>query len=159
MSNYFTKYKCELGEITIFYNDIGIYNVNLPYEVNNFSNLTYKKNIEIERYFESFFNGKETSMPKLDIKPTGFQKKVFDVLINTKKGTVLTYGDVAELIGCNSPRAIGQALKKNPVPIIIPCHRVVGKGWAGGFGGQIDGVNMRFKEYLLSIEKEIRLSN
>jgi len=61
-------------------------------------------------------------------------------------GKTMTYGDLARRLG-TSPRAIGQALRKNPTPIIIPCHRVVG---ARGVGGFSEGV--RVKVDLLKLE-------
>lgn len=152
MEKYF-KYNTQKGEIKIIYNEIGITSVILPCDnINETHSLEYCENEKIKKYFEDYFSGKETEPVKLDIKVTEFRKKVFDILLVTKMGTVLTYGDVARLIGCGSPQAIGQALKRNPVPIIIPCHRVIGKGWDGGFGGETEGDKMDFKKFLLEHE-------
>nr|HDO81515.1 MGMT family protein [Candidatus Bathyarchaeota archaeon] len=60
----------------------------------------------------------------------------------------VTYGEIAEKIGRpKAARAVGNALKRNPLPIIIPCHRVVGSKTLGGFTG---GVNV--KKFLLTVE-------
>lgn len=154
LDNYYFNYNTKKGDITIIYDLRGVEKVFLPYEHSlDFSELQYKENDEIKGYFSDYFSGKEIKNIKLNIKITQFQKKVFDILITTNRGTLLTYGDIAKLIGCGSSQAIGQALKRNPVPIIIPCHRVVGKGWDGGFAGETTGVKMEYKKYLIDIEK------
>jgi methylated-DNA-[protein]-cysteine S-methyltransferase len=153
MEKYFI-YKCKKGDIRIDYSDKGVTGVLLPYDLEREAgSREYLENKEIRKYFDDYFAGKEPEPLKLSIKVTEFQRKVFDILLNTKRGTYLTYGDVARLIHCGSNQAIGQALKRNPVPIIIACHRVVGKGWDGGFGGEITGEKMEFKKFLLDQEK------
>lgn len=59
---------------------------------------------------------------------TVFERKVWSECMKIPCGTTITYGELAKRISCKSPRAVGQALKRNPLPIIIPCHRVLGKG-------------------------------
>ena len=152
MNKYFI-YKTIKGDIKISYSNIGVTSVVLPCDKDRDINFgEYLEDEKIKKYFDDFFSGREPAQISLDINVTPFRKKVFDILLNTKIGTFLTYGDVAKLIYCGSPQAIGQALKNNPVPIIIACHRVVGKGWDGGFGGEIDGEKMEFKKYLLEHE-------
>lgn len=153
MERYFQRYMTEKGEIIILYNIDGITNVFLPYD--NFritDDLHYREDEDIRRYFNKYFSGQETEKLKLNAVFTDFQSKVFEVLQDTQRGTLMTYGDIAGIIGCSSPRAIGQALKRNPVPIIIPCHRVIGKGWRGGFGGETCGQKMDFKGFLMKVE-------
>ncbi|MDI3310839.1 MAG: methylated-DNA--[protein]-cysteine S-methyltransferase [Thermoanaerobacterium sp.] len=75
---------------------------------------------------------------KLDLEGTDFQKSVWRELMKIPYGFYATYGEIAKRIGKpNASRAVGNALNKNPVPIIIPCHRIIGsdmtlKGFAGG---------------------------
>lgn len=146
-------YKSNFGDIRVAYSEKGITAVALPYDsIDNFVGLEYEEQEELRAYFNDYFDGQEFKLPPLDIKITAFQKKVFDLLCDTKRGTVLTYGDIAKLIHCGSNQAIGQALKRNPAPLVIPCHRVVGKGWEGGFGGDVTGVKMDFKRILLKFE-------
>ncbi|MFA4646194.1 methylated-DNA--protein-cysteine methyltransferase [Pyrococcus kukulkanii] len=58
---------------------------------------------------------------------TEFEKKVYEWLVkNVKRGQVITYSELAKALE-TSPRAIGGAMKRNPYPIIVPCHRVIGK--------------------------------
>ena len=79
---------------------------------------------------------------------SAFQKKVLDALSAIPYGTVATYGEIAEKIGSpRSARAVGNPCHKNRLLLIIPCHRVVGKGNLGGYGGRMD-----IKEFLLSLE-------
>ncbi len=73
------------------------------------------------------------------------------------RGTTRTYGQLAGMAGATTgaARAAGQAMRHNPLPIVIPCHRVVAAGARiGGFGGSVDpaGVNLRTKRWLLTME-------
>lgn len=153
MKKYFV-YETPKGNIKIFYSDKGVSSVVLPYDEGTIiSPGEYLENEKIRNYFDDYFKGLEPEKIELDLDITAFQKKVFDILLNTKMGTYMTYGDVAKLINCGSNQAIGQALKRNPVPIIVACHRIIGKGWAGGYAGETSGTKMEFKEFLLQHEK------
>ena len=76
----------------------------------------------------------------LDAQGTPFQKKVWKQLCKIEPGTTQTYGEVAQAVGKkNAFRAVGQAANRNPIAIIVPCHRVVGhKGLLTGFAAGID---------------------
>ncbi len=78
--------------------------------------------------FRGVLEGKlnRSSIP-FKAKGTAFQKKVWDATCRISFGKLMSYSEMASEVGCGSPRAVGQALKSNPLPIIIPCHRVVGK--------------------------------
>ncbi|TDT60886.1 methylated-DNA--[protein]-cysteine S-methyltransferase [Fonticella tunisiensis] len=153
MQRFYLVYKSPLGDIKIIYDDYGIVRVILPFEDLEIPDAIYMENDSVKAYFDEYFAGGNPQTPSLNINVTKFQRKVFDALLNTKRGTTITYGALAKVIGCSSPRAVGQALKHNPVPVIVPCHRVVGKGWSGGFAGEISGVKMEFKQFLLDLEK------
>lgn len=154
MGKFHFAYDTRFGEIIVIYNENGVCEIKLPYDnLNSLDGSEYMENEKIKKYFDDYFVGKEPVKINIDINVTEFQKKVYDILCSTKRGSILTYGDIGKLIGCSSPRAVGQALKRNPVPIIIPCHRVVGKNWDGGFGGETRGEKMDFKKFLLDIEK------
>lgn len=88
----------------------------------------------------------------LDLQPIGtdFQKKVWQALLTIPYGTTVTYGQIAEQIhNPKACRAVGLANKCNPIPIIIPCHRVIGKnGKLTGFAGGLD-----IKQALLDLER------
>jgi len=103
---------------------------------------------------DEYFSGQRKSFT-LPLAPKGtvFQKMVWHELQQIPYGTTCSYGEIAQKI--NNPkacRAVGMANGKNPIPIIIPCHRVIGKnGTLTGFGGGI-GV----KQQLLDIEQSHR---
>ncbi len=80
-----------------------------------------------------------------------FERRVYAVTRSIPRGETLTYGEVARRLGASgAPRAVGQALGKNPVPIIVPCHRVLAAdGATGGFSAP-GGVATKFR--ILTIE-------
>lgn len=100
----------------------------------------------------AYFAGERKSFD-LNLKPGGteFQMQVLDELQKIPYGTTTSYGDIAKRIGRpKAVRAVGAANGRNPIPIIIPCHRVIGSsGDMTGFGGGIPT-----KEALLRLELE-----
>jgi len=88
---------------------------------------------------------------RLDIKHTPFQMKAWQGIRAIPFGETKTYGEVADMAGCpGGARAIGQAMHRNPLPLIFPCHRVVTAKGLGGFGGGLE-----LKKYLLNREKPL----
>ncbi len=80
-----------------------------------------------------------------------FQRRVLNIALKIPRGKVLTYGDVAKAIGKpQASRAVGQALGHNPVPIVIPCHRVLGAD--GSLHGYSAGGGLQTKAWLLQLE-------
>lgn len=85
--------------------------------------------------------------------PTSFETRVYDALQLIPKGKVSTYGMLSKFLNCGSPRAIGQALKRNPFAPGTPCHRVVSADLRiGGFFGRSEGEPIRRKRRLLENE-------
>ena len=107
--------------------------------------------IQLEEYFAG--NRKQFDLP-LAPKGTDFQKRVWKALTDIPYGETRTYGKIAAAVdNPKAARAVGMANNKNPIGIIVPCHRVVGAdgklvGYAGG---------MEKKEWLLNLEQEKRL--
>ncbi|MGY3766452.1 methylated-DNA--[protein]-cysteine S-methyltransferase [Vagococcus vulneris] len=104
-----------------------------------------------------YFNGnlKSFKTPFLIKNGTQFQKKVWLSLKEIPYGETRTYQDIANMVG--SPKAyqaVGQALRLNPLPILLPCHRVIKKSGevSGFFGASSDGLTI--KKYLLDLEKK-----
>ncbi len=82
---------------------------------------------------------------------TVFQKSVWKELRKIPLGETRTYGEIAKKLN-SSPRAVGNACRKNPVPIIVPCHRVVSANGIGGFAGKTKGREINIKRWLLNHE-------
>lgn len=81
-----------------------------------------------------------------------FRQQVWHALCDIPAGTTRTYGDIASQIG-SAPRAVGQAVGDNPVPILIPCHRVIAAdGSLGGFMHSRTGYSQDIKRWLLRHE-------
>ena len=87
----------------------------------------------------------------LGIAGTPHQRKVWQVMREIPRGQVRCYGEVAEQLQ-SSPLAVGQACGANPVPVVVPCHRIVGKSGLGGFAGQRGGYLLDIKRWLLAHE-------
>lgn len=99
-------------------------------------------------WLEAYFAGHVTPLPPLAPPSTPFQAKMRRGLLEIPAGETRTYGELAERLG-TGPRAMGQALGANPLPILIPCHRVVA---ATGIGGFSDGLD--WKRRLLAFEND-----
>lgn len=93
---------------------------------------------EARRWLASYFSGREPDFtPPLAPRGSAFQKRVWDRLRRIPWGQTLSYGDLARELGCASARAVGQAVGRNPISLLTPCHRVLGAGsrltgYAGG---------------------------
>ncbi|HET7002888.1 MAG TPA: methylated-DNA--[protein]-cysteine S-methyltransferase [Puia sp.] len=107
--------------------------------------------LKVEQQLREYFKG-ERQIFSLDLEFNGteFQKKVWNALLTIPFGETRSYGDIARQIGNpKSVRAVGAANGKNPISIVIPCHRVIGSsGKLIGFGG-----GMENKALLLNLEK------
>jgi len=101
---------------------------------------------ELLDYFDG--NRREFSVP-LSPKGTEFQKKVWSALIDVPYGETRTYKDIAVAVGSEKAcRAVGLANNRNPIWIIVPCHRIIGaNGGLTGYGGGLD-----MKQKLLDLE-------
>jgi len=90
-----------------------------------------------EKWLHSYAEGTELMGPPLVLVGTDFQRRVWTSLLDIAPGDTWTYKQVAERVGRpNAARAVGQAVGKNPLPIFVPCHRVIGSnGKLVGFGG------------------------
>ena len=87
---------------------------------------------------------------------TGFQRAVWNATRTVECGSTTTYGDLARRVGRpKAARAIGQAMRRNRLPIVIPCHRIIGAADLGGFGGTGVGTSRwnQIKTSLLTAER------
>lgn len=106
---------------------------------------------ETEKQLMEFFQGERTTfILPLNPRGTAFQKKVWQALEAIPYGETVTYGEIARRIeNPKASRAVGMSNNKNPIAIIIPCHRVIGSnGKLVGYGGGLDK-----KVFLLELEK------
>jgi O-6-methylguanine DNA methyltransferase len=115
---------------------------------------------DLKDYFERGTPLSRTSFDDLDIESwTDFQRKVYEATFQIPHGETRTYGWVAQKIGkALACRAVGQALRNNPVPLLVPCHRVVSHQSLGGFMGEDDpdAPLIALKKRLLSLEHDFR---
>ncbi len=132
-------YKTPIGIAKIMGNEDGISSISILDEVENFpiEIPTYLK--ECVQQLEEYFKGSRTEFNlKLNPKGTEFQQKVWDDLQNVSFGTTKTYSEQAIKLGdIKAIRAVAAANGKNPIWIVIPCHRIIGTngsltGYAGG---------------------------
>lgn len=104
---------------------------------------------EAARQIDAYFARKLRDFD-LPVRPAGsdFELRVWAAMQEIPYGGTRSYGDLAAATK-SAPRAVGRACGRNPIPIVIPCHRVLGKGWMGGYSGQ-GGVET--KRSLLTLE-------
>jgi len=106
--------------------------------------------LQTERQLSEYFAGKRRSFSlALDMRGTSFQKNVWEALLAIPFGETRSYGQLAKQLGNpNATRAVGAANGRNPISIIVPCHRVIGSsGKLTGFAGGLD-----VKAHLLNLE-------
>jgi methylated-DNA-[protein]-cysteine S-methyltransferase len=92
----------------------------------------------------------EIDLP-FELDGTHHQCNVWQAMLDIPCGQTLTYGELAKKIS-SSAQAVGQACGSNPIPVVIPCHRVVGKTGLGGFMKQAEGDSLDIKRWLLMHE-------
>ncbi|MBQ7256259.1 MAG: methylated-DNA--[Abditibacteriota bacterium] len=133
-------------------------NILIEEQNNKITNLYFEKNtykyysmllMKAYSQLEAYLAGQlfEFDLP-LYLKGTDFQMSVWKEMMNIPYGKTLTYKQLAEKKNSKAVRAVGNACGKNPIPIIVPCHRVVGFNSIGGYSS---GLNI--KKELINIEK------
>ena len=102
-------------------------------------------------WLDLYFSGRQPDfIPPIKPIGTDFQRRVWHALLEIPYGETTTYGNIARRLGCRSAQAVGQAVGRNPIAIIVPCHRVVGSD--GSMTGYAYGLER--KEYLLALESK-----
>lgn len=151
----YTEYSFVFGTVEMEYEDDVLYRLRCVPESkeitpemvgthSEFSDVVY-------RQAEEFMAGKRKAFEiAYKIEGTEFQKKVWAALLNIPYGETRTYKQIAQVIGCPSAsRAVGMANNKNPLMLVIPCHRVIGSN--GSLVGYAGGLEM--KKALLATEQ------
>ena len=144
-------YNSPIGWLKISGNQSSIYQI--EYAINK--GLTIGNSPEIEKLkvqLNEFFNGtRQTFEINLNFNGSDFQNRVWQVLQQIPYGSTACYGEIAQKIGNpQASRAVGSANRSNPLPIVVPCHRVIGiSGELVGYAGGLDK-----KKWLLEYEKK-----
>ena len=162
MKMYYTKFDTPIGGIVLIgdENGLGVLHIETS-ETARKANITSEcvRNddffCEIKRQLDLYFESKLTNFSvKLNPKGSEFQKNVWNALSQIPFGKLVTYGEIANWVGNpKASRAVGAANGKNPIPIIVPCHRVIGSN------GKLTGFayGLEIKQKLIDIElKAIR---
>ncbi len=163
-----SEQKVKLKEIIFFKDEIDILK-----HVEEFNlSLTEDKNereqsilVQLQNSINKYLTNGKTDLIKelkdMDVKldlenkfKTDFAEKILNILVDIKPGELTTYSELAEKINSKAYRAVGGVLKNNPLPLIIPCHRVIKKdGSIGGFMGKMNKEwQTHLKKHLLEIE-------
>ena len=155
MATYYHYYKSPMGKLLLVGDGVNLTAVGLPdgkmklgTKATWINHVTPFKNAVDQ--LEAFFAGERKTFDlTYSIKGTPFRKLVWNALIKIPYGETWTYSELANYIGKpNACRAVGSASGANPVPILIPCHRVIGSnGTLIGFGG-----GLKLKKFLLELE-------
>jgi methylated-DNA-[protein]-cysteine S-methyltransferase len=104
---------------------------------------------ETATQLEEYLAGERTEFDvPMELDGTDFQRSVWQELTRIPYGETISYGELARRVGRpKGPRAVGQANGRNPIPIIVPCHRVLASNGIGGYGG-----GLPLKRALLAVE-------
>ena len=145
------SFNTPLGPLTITAEDDSIVSVDWGWamEVEETPLLTAARD-QIQDYFDGA--RKSFDLP-LNPPGTAFQRRVWHAMSGIGYGQVITYGELAEAVG-SAPRAIGQACARNPLPILVPCHRVLGQAncGLGHYSGPEGPDDLETKTRLLRLE-------
>ena len=144
-------YSSPIGNIGLLIEDLNLISISLINPV--LKGIEAKKDPESFKYIiaqldEYFFEGRKKFDIAFKISPTNFRLKVYQEMQKIPYGKSITYSDLAGKVGSPKAfRAVGTACGKNPLPLIIPCHRVKAQSGLGGFTGGLD-----IKRFLLNLE-------
>ena len=153
-----TRYHSPIGVITLVSDGESLTELQLPKPQDNTITETEDPHNNLPvfeetcRWLDLYFSGKKPDFTP-PIKPQGslFQQVVWQELLAIPSGQTTTYGAIAKRLNCRSAQAVGQAIHRNPIAIIIPCHRVI--GFDGSLTGYAAGLGLKLK--LLAIEKSL----
>ncbi len=150
----FAIYKTDIGYIKIGYKDEFVVSISMMKKVNDFgvkTELTNRVYLQLVEYLD----GLRTEFDfEYKLIGTDFQKRVWDELLKIPYANTRSYQDIALKLGNkNLARAVGMANNKNPMMIVVPCHRVIGKN--GNLTGYAGGLDLKNK--LLKLEQNAKL--
>ena len=143
-----------IGKIAVFAENEKIIRIELKTKERADSVITEKILLKAEEQLLEYFSGKRTDFElEFEFSGTDFQKSVWRELLKIPFGKTKTYGEIAKAIGKpKAGRAVGSSCNKNPLPLIVPCHRVIGaNGKLTGFA-----CGTKTKEWLLNHEAGLK---
>ena len=157
MTTYYHYYKSPIGKLLLVGDGVNLNALGFPYgKMKRKVEATWSKDDIVFRkvvdQLEAFFAGERKCFDlNLSVMGTPFRKSVWSALMDISYGETWSYSELANHIGKpNACRAVGSANGANPLPIIIPCHRVIGSnGTLTGFGG-----GLKSKRFLLELESK-----
>lgn len=109
------------------------------------------ENTSLSRWLQAYFAASPLPVPVDLPQGTPFQRRVWQALLEIPWGETRTYGELARELA-TGPRAVGMACRSNPIPLLIPCHRVVGQKGLGGYQGAAER-SLAMKAWLLALER------
>jgi methylated-DNA-[protein]-cysteine S-methyltransferase len=109
---------------------------------------------EVARQLETYLDDPQHPFDlPLQMQGTDFQRRLWAALRDVPAGDTATYGQLVKRLGMKGgAQAVGQACRRNPVPIVVPCHRILSQSGMGGYVGETGGEKLRFKQALLKHE-------
>ena len=140
MEDFLAKYFSPIGWITLSGNDEGLISLKFEDTMPDDKPLLTPMADECIRQLDEYFKGKRKSFDfRYQLQGTGFQKKVWDEILKISYGHTSSYLAIAKAVGDKmSVRAVGNANAKNPLALVVPCHRIIGNhGDLVGYGGGI----------------------
>ncbi|HZX01710.1 methylated-DNA--[protein]-cysteine S-methyltransferase [Kribbella sp.] len=151
-----------IGELTVVVSEDALVGIYFPHHWVKPSAETLGERVEatdplialVVEQLESYFSGSRVSFDlPVRLEGDAFQRRVWAVLEEIPYGATTTYGEIAQRLGepAHAAQAVGKAVGQNPVSIVVPCHRVIGKngsltGYAGG---------LKRKQFLLDLEEPV----
>lgn len=143
-------YDSPIGPLTLTFDDEAL--IDLRFGTSSCLEVLKSRYLEVSLlWLDIYFSGRQPDfLPPIKLIGTDFQRRVWQALLEIPYGETTTYGELARRIGCRSAQAVGQAVGKNPIAIIVPCHRVIGSG--GSLAGYAYG--LKKKQHLLQLEKK-----
>ncbi|MGN0594247.1 MAG: methylated-DNA--[protein]-cysteine S-methyltransferase [Hominimerdicola sp.] len=173
---YRTNYNSPIGKLILMSNEtelIGVWleGMKCPLRISD-NDISDKGNVKIlwdtKRWLHRYFSGEKPHIGEISLNPNGsdFQKLIWKLLCEIPYGKTVTYGELADKAAkimnkkSMSAQAVGGAVGKNPILIIIPCHRVIGKngsltGYAGGVEKKLDLLKIEKSNLNLHIAEKI----
>ena len=144
-------YNSPVGDISLIKDEMDLIGLSFSNQILN--NIEAKNDINpfkmiIDQLNEYFYEGRKNFTIQYRLPFTGFRLEVFQEMIKIPYGECISYSYLAKKVGNpKAYRAVGTSCGKNPLPLVVPCHRVVSKTGLGGFTGGLD-----IKRFLLELE-------